>query len=101
MVTLPAPNAVGCDSPTGGTRGLETVPSDPILSSVHKQPNQMKFNTHNLIDADLFYFGFDLNAYQTTGEYLGISIGSLYFGIYNLGNGLEIACGILDENGAL
>jgi hypothetical protein len=61
----------------------------------------MNFNTHNLIDADLFYFGFDLNAHQTSGEYLGISIGSLYFGLYNLGNGLEIACGILDENGAL
>ena len=40
----------------------------------------MKFNTHNLIDADLFYFGFDLNAKQTSGEYLGISIGNLYFG---------------------
>ena len=61
----------------------------------------MKFNTHNLIDADLFYFGFDLNAKQTSGEYLVISIGNLYFGLYDLGSGLEFACGILDENGAL
>jgi hypothetical protein len=61
----------------------------------------MKFNTHNLIDVDLFYFGFDSNAKQTSGEYLGISIGNLYFGLYDLGSGLEFACGILDENGAL
>ena len=61
----------------------------------------MRFNTHDLINADLFYFGFDLNAPARSGEYLGISIGRLYLGIYDLGNGLEFACGILNESGAL
>jgi len=61
----------------------------------------MRFDTHNLINADLFYFGFDLNAPEHSGEYVGITIGSLYLGIYDLGKGLEFACGILNEDGAL
>ena len=61
----------------------------------------MRFNTHDLINADLFYFGFDLNAPASSGEYLGISIGRLYLGLYDLGKGLEFACGILNEAGAL
>ena len=61
----------------------------------------MRFNTHDLINADLFYFGLDLNAPQTHGEYLGISIGRFYVGLYDLGSGLEFACGVLNESGAL
>ncbi len=61
----------------------------------------MRFNTHNLFNADLFYFGFDLNAPQRSGEYLGISIGTLYLGIHDIGKGLEFIYGILNEADAL
>jgi hypothetical protein len=33
MVTLPAPGAVGCDSPTSGTEGVPIPPWCPILNS--------------------------------------------------------------------
>ncbi len=82
-------------------QGVSPRPPDLLQLTQFTPRTTMKFNTHNLIDADLFYFGFDLNAPQTSGEYLGISIGTLYLGIYDLGSGLEFACGILNENGAL
>ncbi len=80
--------------------GHQPPTPDPILiQSTANDP--MRFNTHDLINADLVYFGFDLNAPASSGEYLGISIGRLYLGLYDLGKGLEFACGILNEAGAL
>ena len=38
MVTLPAPSAVGCDSPTGGTRPLDIPPNPFYITFVPETP---------------------------------------------------------------
>jgi hypothetical protein len=46
------------------------------------------------------YFGLDTRA-RSGDEMLAVGIGRAYFGLYPTRNGMEIACGILDQNDSL